>query len=139
MIYGTSDSGCVRARCRLTSNDWFEELHKMNSVVRIRERERDQKARPTRIAVLDTGISTDFSGSKYVKCYKDFVSDKDDTYHDSTGHGTAIVHVMQKTYNAAEFCIGRVWEKATMTDQTPVSMAQVRRLATAAKFIGRTN
>lgn len=110
----------------------------MNAVIRIRERQRDQEAHPTRIAVLDTGIDTEYSGSKHVKSYKDFVSNTDDTYHDSTGHGTAIFHVMQKTYNSAEFYIGRVWEKATMTDQTPVLMSQVRKAVTAAIFIHDT-
>lgn len=99
----------------------------MNSVIRIREKERDHEARPTRIAVLDTGIGTEFSGSRYVKCYKDFVSQTDDKYHDSTGHGTNIVRIMQKTYSAAEFFIARVWEGATMTNQTPILMAQVRK------------
>lgn len=126
MIRHAADSGDVLIRSRFTSDDWFDELHRMNSVIRIREKERDHEARPTRIAVLDTGISTEFSDSRYVKSYKDFVSHRDDTYHDSTGHGTNIVRVMQKTYNAAEFYIGRVWEGATMTNQTPMLMAQVR-------------
>lgn len=109
----------------------------MNSVIRIRDKERDQNAHPTRIAVLDTGISAEFSGSRYVKCYKDFVSHTDETYLDSTGHGTAIVRIIQMTYNAAEFYIGRVWEGATMTDRTPILMAQVSKVVIIHSFHSR--
>lgn len=126
MIYGAADSSGMLISAQLNSDDWFEQLQKLNSAIRITQRNRDQESRPTRIAVLDTGISSDFPGSGNVKGFKDFVNDTSAGYHDSTGHGTSVVRVMLKTYNAAEVYIGRVWERATKTDDTPDLMAQVR-------------
>lgn len=99
----------------------------LTSSLRIKEKDRDSQSRPTRIGVLDTGISADFSDSRAIKDYEDFVGHNNDTYRDSTGHGTLIFRLVQQVYGAADVYIARVWEKATMTPQTPSLLAQVRR------------
>ena len=105
------------------SDDWFQELDKLNSVLRVKPKEKHSLYRPAKIAILDTGVSEDFAES--VKHYKDFVGNEDRDWRDNTGHGTNAVRLIQKVYNMAEIYIGRVLEGSQATDNTATLMAQV--------------
>jgi subtilisin family serine protease len=105
------------------SDDWFQELDKLNLVLRVKPKEKHRLYRPTKIAILDTGVSDDFA--EFVECYKDFVGNEDDDCKDNTGHGTNAVRLIQKVYNKAEIYIGRVFEDSEATANTTTLMSQV--------------
>jgi hypothetical protein len=109
------------------SDDWFQELDKLNSVLRVKPKERHNLYQPVKIAILDTGVSEDFID--FVKGYKDFVSKEDYDWQDNTGHGTNAVRLIQKVYNMAEIYIGRVFEDHRATMNTATLMAQAIRHA----------
>ncbi|OXV08982.1 hypothetical protein Egran_03256 [Elaphomyces granulatus] len=109
------------------SDDWFQELDKLNSVLRVKPKERHGPYQPVKIAILDTGVSEDFAD--FVKGYKDFVSNDDYNWQDNTGHGTNAVRLIQKVYNMAEIYIGRVFEAHRATANTATLMAQAIRHA----------
>ena len=107
----------------LSSDVWFQELEKLNLVLRCKPNEEDALYIPARIAVLDTGVIKDYVQS--VKAYKDFISGNDDDWQDNTGHGTNAVRLILKVYNAAEIYVGRVFENSKATKNTAGLMAQV--------------
>jgi len=109
------------------SDDWFQELDKLNSVLRVKPKERHGPYQPVKIAILDTGVSEDFAD--FVKGYKDFVSNDDYNWQDNTGHGTNAVRLIQKVYNMAEIYIGRVFEAHRATANTATLMAQLQHVA----------
>ncbi|KIM96504.1 hypothetical protein OIDMADRAFT_170237 [Oidiodendron maius Zn] len=111
----------------LSSDVWFQELDKLNFVLRCKPSEEDTLHTPTRIAILDTGVIEDYVES--VKAYKDFISKNDDDWQDNTGHGTNAVRLILKVYNAAEIYVGRVFENSKATRNTAALMVQAIRHA----------
>lgn len=77
------------------------------------------------IAVLDTGVSETFTDSEdWVRGYKDFATGDDDTWQDSTGHGTNAIRLIKMVYNMADIYVARVFEGREASANTHVLMAQ---------------
>lgn len=115
----------------LSSVDWFHQLEtNMNSALRIRDSERDALAARVKVAILDTGLDSEFSEgirkARRIAKYYDFVDETSSSPRDDSGHGTRIFQLMQKVCEAAEFYIGRVWESGRMSERTPGLMEKVR-------------
>ncbi|KAH8897707.1 hypothetical protein GQ53DRAFT_712148 [Thozetella sp. PMI_491] len=121
--------GIMSSSSAFTSDTWFERLDIFNTVLRAKPKDKDARYQPARVAVLDTGVSDDYTES--VKAYKDFVAGEDDVWQDNTGHGTNAVRLVQKVYNMAEIYVGRVFERAEATSSTPALLADAIRHATS--------
>lgn len=106
----------------LSSDVWFQELNKLNFVLRCKPNEEDTQYTPARIAILDTGVIKDYAES--VKAYRDFIGENDDDLQDNTGHGTNAVRLILKVYDAAEIYVARVFENSKATKDTARLMVQ---------------
>ncbi|TGJ86468.1 hypothetical protein E0Z10_g2278 [Xylaria hypoxylon] len=102
------------------SDRWFTELANMNAVVRVKTEDRDTLSPHVRIAILDTGIESQFSTE--IKGYEDFVESLNAKCQDKTGHGTDIFRLIRKVCEDAHFFIGRVWEGSKDTHNTSMLM-----------------
>lgn len=111
-------------RTGASSDRWFEQLQKLNSVIRLKPKDRDHVYEPVRIAILDTGISQAYSRS--IAEYKDFVNEGNTTSQDGTGHGTNAFLLLQKVYSDAKIYVGRVWETNRANQHTTSLMTKVR-------------
>jgi subtilisin family serine protease len=111
-----------------SSDIWFEELDKLNFVLRPKLKEKDSLYQPVKIAILDTGVSDDYEDN--VKGYKDFVDRNKEKLDDKTAHGTGAFLLVQKVYNMAEIYVGKVFEGAHATENTVTLMAEAVRHAT---------
>jgi subtilisin family serine protease len=105
-----------------TSDGWFGELDKLNSVLRPKPKEKDNAYKPIKIAILDTGVNEAYADN--VKDYKDFVNEDEEDWDDSTTHGTGAFLLVQQIYNMAEIYVGKVFEKAHATDDTVALMTK---------------
>lgn len=92
--------------------------------------DRDAHSRPTRVAILDTGLSKKYQQDaalrNSIKEYRDFVNGSTSEYQDLTGHGTNICDLLLKVYPAAHIYIGRIWGNRWRhsTEQVPDRMAK---------------
>ncbi|KAK7930998.1 subtilisin-like protein [Apiospora marii] len=117
--------GTLSAGAAFSSADWFQHLDPLNLVLRAKPKDQDDQWRKSRIAVLDTGVSEALADSEdWVRGYKDFVSGDDDTWQDSTGHGTNAIRLIKMVYNMADIYVARVFEGREACANTHVLMAQ---------------
>lgn len=105
----------------ITSEDWFSQLDRLNSVLGPRNSEKDGVYQPVKIAILDTGVSEEYTGS--LEAFKDFVSGDDDNWQDCTGHGTNAIRLIEKVYRLAKIYVGRVFDGSHANDKTATLMA----------------
>ncbi|KAH8598650.1 hypothetical protein B0O99DRAFT_684037 [Bisporella sp. PMI_857] len=95
--------GTMSAELSISSEKWFRDLDEL--IYRLSfVGERDKNCPPTKIAILDTGITEEWYKmlSEYIKEYKDFVSNNDKLRQDGTGHGTMALRLLLKLYDDAE-------------------------------------
>ncbi|KAK8115459.1 hypothetical protein PG984_011961 [Apiospora sp. TS-2023a] len=117
--------GTMSAESGFSSEHWFHHLSPLNNVLRAKPKDQDGQWRKSRIAVLDTGVSEDLADSEdWVRGYKDFVSGDDDTWQDSTGHGTNAIRLIKTVYNMADIYVARVFAGREACDTTHVLMAE---------------
>ncbi|CAM1505024.1 Fc.00g106610.m01.CDS01 [Cosmosporella sp. VM-42] len=112
---------CIR---HVSSEDWFDELDKLNDVLCSMPGEIDQTYHRVRVAVIDTGINGSDSYAKHISGYKDFVGGNDEIKQDNTGHGTNSVKLIYKMYDQAEVYVARVFEYSEANEDTQDLMLQ---------------
>ncbi|KAI6262375.1 hypothetical protein MCOR27_005926 [Pyricularia oryzae] len=111
------------------SHGWFSRLDELTAVLTM-SGDRDAHSRPTRVAILDTGMSKKYQQDaalrNSIKEYRDFVNGSTSEYQDLTGHGTNICDLLLKVYPAAHIYIGRIWGNRWRhsTEQVPDRMAK---------------
>ncbi|KAI1358849.1 hypothetical protein F5Y08DRAFT_345299 [Xylaria arbuscula] len=104
------------------TSTWFDELAKMNAIVRVKTGERDALSPRIKIAILDTGIESRYSD--FIERYHDFVEGYNAQCLDGSSHGTNIFLLLRKVSEDACFFIGRVWESSKATTETPRLMEE---------------
>ncbi|KAL6832171.1 hypothetical protein V8C40DRAFT_238029 [Trichoderma camerunense] len=117
-LVGSVMSGSSNA----SSEGWFKRLDAFTFALRGKPQVQGATYRPTKIAVLDTGVNEDHA--ELIKGYKDFVDQEDDNCRDLTGHGTNAVKLIQNVYNKAEVYIGRVFKDSQARPNTPKLMTE---------------
>ncbi|KAK8867391.1 hypothetical protein PGQ11_005969 [Apiospora arundinis] len=123
--YNPQSHGTMSSGAGFSSADWFQHLDPLNLVLRAKPRDQDAQWRKSRIAVLDTGVSENLADSEdWVRGYKDFATGDDDTWQDSTGHGTNAIRLIKMVYNMADIYVARVFEGREASANTHVLMAQ---------------
>lgn len=118
-----------------SSEDWFDELDNLNSILSSMPDEIDQTYKRVRVVVIDTGIDGADPYAEHIRDYKDFVSKNDDTKQDKTGHGTNSVKLIFKVYAQAEVYVARVFESNHANDDTQDLMFEVRCADNALKSV----
>ncbi|KAK2607731.1 hypothetical protein N8I77_006389 [Diaporthe amygdali] len=117
--------GTMSTKQAASSEIWFDELDRLTSLLRGKSGEKDESSAAAKIAILDTGVSED-AESPALKDYKDFtkIDDADDTWQDSTGHGTEAMRLILKVYSMAEIYVGRVFRSRQADADTASLMAK---------------
>lgn len=114
-------SAALATSSNITSEAWFSELDRFNSVLSPRRMEKDDIYQPVKIAILDTGVNEKHADS--IEDFKDFVSGDDDNCQDKTGHGTHAFRLIEKVYRMARIYVGRVFDGSHANDKTATLMA----------------
>ncbi|CAH0054747.1 unnamed protein product [Clonostachys solani] len=112
----------------ISSENWFTELDRLNSVLRAKPLEKGKDYRPVNIAILDTGVRPQFED--LVEDYKDFITENDMDFIDEEGHGTYAVQLIHKANNKAKIYVGRVFKHRKADENTLSLMTQAVRHAT---------
>ncbi|UKZ80413.1 hypothetical protein TrVFT333_008172 [Trichoderma virens FT-333] len=98
-----------------STEDWLDRMNSLNYILNAEEG--DDYTR-VKIAVLDTGVDPSNAAARYIKGYKDYVSNNDSIMCDNTGHGTTSVNLVFSICESADIYAVRIFEHDKANENT---------------------